>query len=191
MGRQRRQPWPLDGQRPRGGALPWVTPSPGAARYRPGHPWCVGRPPRAQARPPMGTPVYRPTPQALALADGSHQPGGGRRRPVRARKFEKSLPALPQERDRRARDEAGPREAATAGAVQVKSIHSPLASPPTDRQVAILAYIARCTWTRGWAPSLRELGKEFDIRSTNGVSEHLRALVRHGLLERQELIARA
>lgn len=73
----------------------------------------------------------------------------------------------------------------------MRSIRAPISDPPTERQVAILAYIARCTWTRGWAPSLREIGNEFGIHSTNGVNDHLRSLVRRGLLERQELIARA
>ena len=73
----------------------------------------------------------------------------------------------------------------------MRSVHSSIANPPTERQIAILAFICTNWLERGWAPTLREIGAKFSIRSTNGVNEHLRALVRRGLLRRQPLLSRA
>lgn len=72
-----------------------------------------------------------------------------------------------------------------------KSIHSPINSPPTERQIAILAFIFVNYLERGWAPTLREIGAKFGIKSTNGVNDHLRALERRGFLRRQRHLARA
>ncbi len=54
----------------------------------------------------------------------------------------------------------------------------------TDRQKEILGYIARATEERGFPPTIREIGEEFGIRSTNGVNDHLKALERKGYLSR-------
>lgn len=61
----------------------------------------------------------------------------------------------------------------------------------TDRQRMILEYISTSIRERGYPPTLREIGKFMGIRSTNGVSDHLRALKRKGYLERTRLKSRA
>ena len=61
----------------------------------------------------------------------------------------------------------------------------------TDRQKRVLEFIRRSTETRGYPPTLREIGEEFGIKSTNGVSDHLKALERKGYLERDDLKSRA
>ncbi len=61
----------------------------------------------------------------------------------------------------------------------------------TDRQMEILRYIARTTEERGFPPTIREIGGEFNIRSTNGVNDHLKALQRKGYLDRGEQKSRA
>ena len=54
----------------------------------------------------------------------------------------------------------------------------------TDRQKKILEFIAHATEERGFPPTIREIGEEFEIRSTNGVNDHLKALERKGYLSR-------
>lgn len=61
----------------------------------------------------------------------------------------------------------------------------------TDRQKEILRFIARTTEERGFPPTIREIGGEFAIRSTNGVNDHLKALERKGYLSRGEQKSRA
>lgn len=63
--------------------------------------------------------------------------------------------------------------------------------PLTERQQAILEYIAQAIVEKGYPPTLREIGARMDIRSTNGVSDHLRALERKGYLERIGMKSRA
>ena len=46
----------------------------------------------------------------------------------------------------------------------------------TGRQREILHFIVRQTEERGFPPTIREIGEEMDIRSTNGVNDHLMAL---------------
>lgn len=53
---------------------------------------------------------------------------------------------------------------------------------PTPRQAAALRALARLTEERGIPPSIREMCDELEIRSTNGVTEHLRALERKGFV---------
>lgn len=60
----------------------------------------------------------------------------------------------------------------------------------TDRQKMILDFIADNLKTRGFPPTLREIGEAFHIRSTNGVNDHLRALERKGFIVRDEMRAR-
>ncbi len=57
------------------------------------------------------------------------------------------------------------------------------ARPPTPRQLEILRHIHEATIAAGFPPSLREIGAYFGITSTNGVNDHLRALIRKGCLE--------
>ncbi len=52
----------------------------------------------------------------------------------------------------------------------------------TDRQTEILAYLRRSFLQLGYGPTVREIGHKFGIRSTNGVSNHLKALQRHGYI---------
>lgn len=61
----------------------------------------------------------------------------------------------------------------------------------TDRQKEILTFIVKETESRGFPPTIREIGEEMDIRSTNGVNDHLKALERKGYLLRGEQQSRA
>ena len=61
----------------------------------------------------------------------------------------------------------------------------------TDRQQAILDYIRACVRERGVPPSVREIGEEFGIRSTNGVHGFLRALEKKGAIRRAKGLARS
>jgi repressor LexA len=61
----------------------------------------------------------------------------------------------------------------------------------TLRQKEILQFIVRETETRGFPPTIREIGEEMDIRSTNGVNDHLKALERKGYLTRGEQQSRS
>src|SRR4051794_24838453 len=63
--------------------------------------------------------------------------------------------------------------------------------PLTDRQREALDFIGRYITTRGFPPTLREIGEEMGIRSTNGVNDHLKALEKKGYLEREDLKSRA
>jgi repressor LexA len=64
-------------------------------------------------------------------------------------------------------------------------------SPLTRRQEAVLRYIRSYSQRVGYPPTLREIGRHFGIRSTNGVSDHLRALERKGHLRRGGMKSRA
>lgn len=61
----------------------------------------------------------------------------------------------------------------------------------TDRQLQILRYIAEISETRGFPPTIREIGEAMNIRSTNGVNDHLRALERKNFLSRGEQQSRS
>ncbi len=63
--------------------------------------------------------------------------------------------------------------------------------PLTERQEAILEFIRHSIRERGYPPTLREIGAQMNIRSTNGVSDHLRALERKGYLRREDMKSRA
>ena len=54
----------------------------------------------------------------------------------------------------------------------------------SPRQEEILQYLSACVDQEGVMPSYREIGSSLGIRSTNAVSDHLKALVRKGYLER-------
>jgi repressor LexA len=55
----------------------------------------------------------------------------------------------------------------------------------------VLDYIRRSITDRGYPPTLREIGAQMGIRSTNGVNDHLRALERKGYLTREDMKSRA
>jgi repressor LexA len=61
----------------------------------------------------------------------------------------------------------------------------------TDRQKEILNFILRISEERGFPPTIREIGEEMEIRSTNGVNDHLKALERKGYLTRGEQQSRS
>lgn len=61
----------------------------------------------------------------------------------------------------------------------------------TRRQKQILDYITDSIRTRGYPPTIREIGDEMGIKSTNGVNDHLKALERKGHLRRDDLKSRA
>jgi len=61
----------------------------------------------------------------------------------------------------------------------------------TDRQKQIMHFIVRESEFRGFPPTIREIGEEMDIRSTNGVNDHLKALERKGYLIRGEQQSRS
>jgi repressor LexA len=61
----------------------------------------------------------------------------------------------------------------------------------TDRQQEILTFIVKETETRGFPPTIREIGEQMEIRSTNGVNDHLKALERKGYLNRGEQQSRS
>lgn len=61
----------------------------------------------------------------------------------------------------------------------------------TDRQKAVLAFIRDHIEETGYPPTIREIGDDLGIKSTNGVNDHLKALERKGYLERQTGKSRA
>ncbi len=54
----------------------------------------------------------------------------------------------------------------------------------TKRQEAILQFLLEYTQNEGYPPSIREIGKHFDIGSLRGVTVHLDALERKGYITR-------
>jgi repressor LexA len=61
----------------------------------------------------------------------------------------------------------------------------------TDRQLEVLRFISNEIEERGYPPTIREIGEALDIRSTNGVNDHLKALERKGFLSRDPVKSRA
>jgi repressor LexA len=61
----------------------------------------------------------------------------------------------------------------------------------THRQQLVLDFIKVCIDSRGYPPTLREIGEHMGIRSTNGVNDHLKALARKGFLVRDDMKSRA
>jgi len=66
-----------------------------------------------------------------------------------------------------------------------------MADALTHRQREILDFISASISERGFPPTLREIGEHFQIRSTNGVNDHLKALEKKGHLRREDLKSRA
>ncbi len=54
----------------------------------------------------------------------------------------------------------------------------------TDKQEKILAFIMEYVNDKGYPPSIREIGNEFGISSLRGVTVHLDALERKGMIKR-------
>jgi repressor LexA len=53
----------------------------------------------------------------------------------------------------------------------------------TIRQAEMLCFIELQTLTNGYPPTVREIGRRFDIKSPNGVCGHLKALQKKGYLQ--------
>jgi repressor LexA len=62
--------------------------------------------------------------------------------------------------------------------------------PLTQRQQEVLEYIIKAIQTKGFPPTLREIGANFNIRSTKGVNDHLAALERKGKIRRHAELSR-
>jgi hypothetical protein len=54
----------------------------------------------------------------------------------------------------------------------------------TARQKEIYDFLLKTIREKGYAPSIPEIGKQFKIASTNGVSDHLKALEKKGYIRR-------
>lgn len=61
----------------------------------------------------------------------------------------------------------------------------------TPRQKSIYLYIKEKIQSRGYGPTVREIGQEFEINSPNGVMCHLKALQKKGLIHREPNMSRA
>ncbi len=61
----------------------------------------------------------------------------------------------------------------------------------TERQREIYEFIREKIESRGYGPTVREIGEAFDIKSPNGVMCHLNALVKKKLIDREGGRARA
>ena len=62
---------------------------------------------------------------------------------------------------------------------------------PTERQMEIYSFIRDKIHSRGYGPTVREIGLAFKIRSPNGVVCHLKALERKGMITRGKNMSRA
>lgn len=63
--------------------------------------------------------------------------------------------------------------------------------PATDRQLEVLAAIKRLTAEKGYAPTMRELMAACGLASTFGMSCHLDALEKRGLIRRTPFTSRS
>ncbi len=61
----------------------------------------------------------------------------------------------------------------------------------TKRQLAVYEFIRDKIRNRGYGPTVREIGQNFDISSPNGVVCHLKALERKGIISREPNMSRA
>src|SRR5687767_3969236 len=63
-------------------------------------------------------------------------------------------------------------------------LDSYMLSSLTARQKEIYDFVLRTIREKGYAPSIPEIGRQFKIASTNGVSDHLKALEKKGYIRR-------
>src|ERR1700736_3750576 len=61
----------------------------------------------------------------------------------------------------------------------------------TKRQKHVYEFIRDKIRNRGYGPTVREIGENFDISSPNGVMCHLKALEKKGLITREAHMSRA
>src|SRR5262245_20450912 len=59
-----------------------------------------------------------------------------------------------------------------------------------DKARAIYDFLVRFAEERGFPPTIREIGEEFDIRSTNGVRHDMTLTEREGCIRRDKRISR-
>jgi repressor LexA len=65
-----------------------------------------------------------------------------------------------------------------------------MSRPLTEKQKDVLEFIRRHVVEKGYPPSIREIGKFFGIKSTNGVRGFLQALERKGEIRRDAHLSR-
>jgi len=99
---------------------------------------------------------------------------------------------------RSASDRPKPRRVAAAAAAlrgnplsHITANDADAGDAPTERQMEIYAFIRDKIHSRGYGPTVREIGQAFKIRSPNGVVCHLKALERKGLITRGRNMSRA
>jgi repressor LexA len=61
----------------------------------------------------------------------------------------------------------------------------------TQRQLEVYEFIRDKIQNRGYGPTVREIGEQFEIKSPNGVMCHLKALEKKGLIIREPNMSRA
>ena len=61
----------------------------------------------------------------------------------------------------------------------------------TNRQMEVFEFIRDKIQNRGYGPTVREIGEQFQISSPNGVMCHLKALEKKGLITREPNMSRA
>src|SRR5476651_804464 len=61
----------------------------------------------------------------------------------------------------------------------------------TERQKEIYHFIRQKIESRGYGPTVREIGLQFEIKSPNGVMCHLKALEKKGMISRESHMSRA
>jgi len=61
----------------------------------------------------------------------------------------------------------------------------------TSRQREFYQFIREAIERRGYGPTVREIGRHFDIKSPDGVMSHLKALQKKGLIHREPNMSRA
>ncbi len=62
--------------------------------------------------------------------------------------------------------------------------------PLTARQTQVLDFIVEFKGKHGYPPTMREIGDSMNIKSTNGVADHLAALERKGRIVRETMVSR-
>ena len=90
------------------------------------------------------------------------------------------------------KSKAGPRPSPLGSLLPLTAVPETDASEtPTERQLEIYGFIREKIQSRGFGPTVREIGQAFKIRSPNGVVCHLKALERKGLITRGKNMSRA
>lgn len=72
----------------------------------------------------------------------------------------------------------------------MKTTETPTRQILTEKQEAIYSFIKQEIIEQRLSPTVREIGEQFGIRSSNGVMCHLRALERKGWIKRDHYLSR-